>query len=217
MTDQATSSSPAVAPSEIVVLHAHDFAGRPGLYSDSVEVPDGSGKVSSSHLAQAALAAALLSLEEAGAIVLQERSERQGLLGHNTAITVAAGPTPATWPEDSMEARIVAAVAGAPVALESLVVMLLQKGASDPDRQAVAVIEEGLAGRGILTSEKTRHLLITSTHYHVTESGSALAAQAPVEAVKHRLERCASERAALWKGLMDGIKLGIAARGPSAD
>lgn len=211
-----TTETQTLAPSEVVVLRATEFVGKPGIYRDTVELPDGQ-KVSSGQLSKAALSAAVLAMEQAGAVAVSDQKGRQGLMP-TTFVLLSTGPAAASWPLHSAEAQMAARLAQGPLTVQDLVFALLQKRASDPDQLAVQLIEDGLVARGLLTQEKTKRLMVlTTVRYHLADHAAEVVAHQPVEPIKRLLEDCKTGRADLWKRLHDQIKIGIEARGPATD
>ena len=208
----------ALAASEAVYFHPHLFAREKALL-DAATLLGSERKVDLSEIAEAMLQAALVDAERAGAIRLQrEKASRLfGLRKVDALVVHAAGPASAL-PAGSLEARIHAAVEHGPHEVERVVHAVLGQDADVPHLLVLALVHEGLAGRGLLERRETKKLGIFKTEsYHLPESTRLLAHATPGEDVRKALDAWSAARGADQELLVKGIRKGIAGRREASD
>ena len=182
MTETTTTPTAVFAPSELVLLFGERFAGQGSMAKGKEELLTGAGTVATNDLGEAALLVALLSLEEAGLLRLEQRSVRWllGLLTRKTVFAVRTG-SPRPWPAGSIEPRLFAALGSGEMDVEDLVYHFFGDDAGWPKQYLLEMIKQGLVGRGLVQREEVKKMKVfTSTRDTLPESTRALlAGQSP--------------------------------------
>lgn len=155
-------------------------------------------------LGVAALAAAFLGAERAGAIELRIATKRVWLIMQ--ASTLHAGPAgAATFPGGSLEDRIVAALRERGESrVPTLVRDLFTGPHATPERLVVDAIEAGLRARGLLADSG------------LTDAGAAASRATDAEPLSHLLAQTPAARPQTWRLLEMGVRQGLAALRPPA-
>jgi hypothetical protein len=209
-----------LTPSEIILLRADEFVAAASALDtinmigkfDLLHKP---GKVQARGLSQMLFSAALLAAERMGQLRLEIGSPKGlfSFFSSPTAIAFAANNTN-SWPEGSLENRIVQAVQGRgqlPVA--QTVYEVLEYNDSRYFNLTPELVKEALAFRNLLIKEQNTQLLIVkTTRYHLPESTMQLVAAQPVEPVRQLIEDTRRNDARLWKLLQTAIEKGMEKR-----
>lgn len=208
-----------LTPSEIMVLRGDRFAEPAGMLGYREEVLTSGIKVSTEKLARPLLMAALFANREAGALRLevQQRKAMFGLVSREVAVA-HPGPSPAPWPEGTLERTLAAMASGGPVEVYDMVMRLIGQDRRDPSGWVIGMVKAGLAGRGLLEVEEKKTLLVfTSAKFLLPEGTRALAESAPVERLQGHLERWQREQPQLWAAMEKGVRSAITFRTESSD
>lgn len=219
MSPQPLQSYP-LTPSEIVLLNGEAFAPPPGLPalgpaaqgSDALPLLHTDQKVAAPALARALLRAALLAAEQAGALRLEVRPKPTPFgPSKMKSLYLEPGETDPAWPAPSFESRLRPLAALREAAL--VVHGLLEAEAPNPWHHTADLVKRGLAQRGLLeTVEVVQFGFVRAQAYQLPEATRALAAQAPIEAVKALLGACEQGRPEVWAHLGQQIDAGLRAR-----
>lgn len=219
MTDIAALRASPLTPSEIVLLNGEAFAPPAGL-SDALPLLASGQTVAAPALARALLAAAFLAAEAAGDLRLEVRpkptpfgvSKVRVLYAEPGDEAESARSDRGTWPAPSLEARL-RPLAAALREVALLAAALLEAEAPNPWHHTAELVQRQLAERGLLaTTEVVRFGFVKAQAYRLPEATRALAAQAPVAAVKELLEACQRGRPEVWAQLGQQIDAGLRAR-----
>jgi hypothetical protein len=211
MIDNAAAS---LAPSEVILLHADEFAPAAGAIDAKMDLLHKEGKAQAKGLGRSLLLAAFLANEQAGVLRLEVRAKK-ALFGLRTVQALYADPTgqQVQWPDWSLEARIAQLVQGGSREVSELVYVLLGKDAKSYYNLTPDLTQQGLAARGLLVAETTTHAkIIKTTRLRMPESTGHLAAAQPVEPLRHLLASAETGRPDLWKKLVDAVDSGVKRR-----
>lgn len=159
----------AVTPSEAVLLHGDRFAKSDTILTTGETLLLNGAKVAAEDLSRAALAAAVLANERAGAIRLEVRTEKHlfGLIKTRRIYAETADAAPA-WPRGSLEAVLLAcrAETGARKVADILY-HVMEEDSPAPARQVLHLIKRGLIGRGLLKTQETKVLKVFKGTRHI--------------------------------------------------
>jgi hypothetical protein len=205
------------APSEVVLFNGEKFAKK--TMAGNVTLLHLDQNVSAAQLGQAALAAAFLANEQAGAVRLEVRQTKAlfGLITNNT-LFVEPVAAPSYWPANSIESRIY------PLAeqlraqngkndVANMVYELLGEDSDDPWKEVIELIKAGLAERSLLDRIKEKKLKIfTVWRYTLPDATKALASQQDVDPVQQVLLNCERSQPQLWQALTDANKRAVSRR-----
>jgi hypothetical protein len=208
-----------LAPSEIVLLHADEFAPAAGALDAKMDYLHKEGKAQAKGLGRVLLTAAFLGMEQAGALRLESRAKKT-LFGLRTVPALLAEGTgaPAAWPEGSLEARIAQALQGGAAEVSAIVYRLLGKDSNAHYNLAPDLAQAGLAGRGVLEVEKTQHMKILSgQRFRLPDAARGLLVEFPAGSVRQALDATEQGRPELWQALRDAIDSGVARRQKTND
>lgn len=222
-TSTTATATEVLTPSEVVLLNGDQFS---KLDKNGFPLPRGEIKVDPNPLALAALEAAILGNERAGAVTLEQGIEKKlfGIL-KSKVVRLRPGAAAPQWPEGSYEARIYERVKkggaeGVPV--KTLVIDLFPSDDDHPWIEVLQQIAQALRGRG-LADEQTREkkalgiFKLKSTVSVLNAAGAALAERHPVAPVQDLLTSCRRERPEAW-GIIDAsVKAGLNYRQESTD
>ncbi len=176
-----------LAPSEVVMLRAADFA-APGRLGFGEHVLGGDGKVNALEWMRAAWLAATAAVVASGDVRLTPTSTKHlfGLVNSHGVSAERAGGA-GDWPAGSLESRLVGWIARGPTSLSDAYVAVLAETTANPEILGLAIARAGLLGRGLLESRATRLLkFLPSTEIVVPPATAAAAdgvAVAPVQAL----------------------------------
>lgn len=207
-----------LTPSELVLLNGEAFAPRAGL-ADRLPLLNSEVVVTATVLVRAMLAAAFLVNEQAGTLHLEARP-RPTPFGPSKLRTLFVEPGEAApaWPASSLEASLPTLAAqlrpshGAPEA-GAVVHAWLEADTPNPWHQAAALMQHGLADRGLLEVTEVIQFGFVRTQAHRLAAGTAsLAAEGPLGAVRELLEDCARRRPEIWAQLAEQIDGGLRRR-----
>jgi hypothetical protein len=215
--------SPDLTPSELVYLNGEKFASKSGVFNKTRLVHTDLS-VSQAQLAQAALAAAFLTLEQQGTLRLDVRKKKVlfGLASSKGLYADSHGPA-ADWPPQTLESTLpgLAYQLGMDKnknELDTIIYVWLGQDSSSPFEDVFTRIKEGLAARGLLETHQETHLKIfKSTVFTCPESTRQLAAAQSLQPVQQLLDNCQQTRPEVWKMLNDSIKHGITLRQEQTD
>jgi hypothetical protein len=122
------------------------------------------------------------------------------------------------WPEHSLESRAGLIVRSGAVEVNNLIYALLLEDVEEPWHWSVSLVEKGLAERGLLQTEETRHLKVfTTKHYTLPDSTRALASQLSPTVVYDLLQQAQQSRPDVWKLLVEQIEKGVRRRKKAAE
>lgn len=202
-----------LTPSETVYFHPAAFA-RPKSLVDAVALAHTDQKYDASELGTAALAAALLGAEGPGAVKLEPgKSGRLFGLRKVDAAIVRAGAARPAFPAGTLEHAMVAAVQERERDVEDVVKAVLRTDSPDPYVSALALVEEGLASRGLLEARESRRLKVFRARTYVVPPATAeLAKSTTASAAKDAADAAAATRPDLWRLVLDGIHRAAKAR-----
>ena len=209
----------ALAPSEIVLLHADEFAPAAGALDAKMDYLHMEGKAQAKGLGRALFTGAFLGMEQAGALRLESRAKK-AMFGRRSVPALfaegAGGPVP--WPEGSLEARIAQTLQGGAAEVGEIVYRLLGKDSTVHYNLAPDLAQAGLAGRGVLEAEETQHMKILSRRrYRLPDAARGPPATFPAGPVSQLLDATERGRPEIWKMLRDAIDSGGARRQKSND
>lgn len=204
-----------LTPSEIMVLLGDHFVEPAGMLGYKEEVLTSGTKVFTAKLARPLLATALFANREAGALRL-ELEQRKAMFGlmSKEVVAVHRGPSPAPWPEGTLERTLATmAASGGPVDVREMVTRLIGQDRTDPSGWVIGTVKAGLAGRGLLGVEERKALLVFTTAKFILPEGTrALAASAPVDRLKEHQVRWQREQPRLWAATEKAIRAAIVFR-----
>jgi hypothetical protein len=212
-----------LTPSEVVLLNGDRFS---KLDKNGFPLPRGETKVDPNPLAIAALEAAILGNERAGAITLEHGIEKKlfGLL-NSKVVRLRPGAAAPQWPAGSYEARIFERVkkgGGEGTLVKTLVIDLFPSDDDHPWIEVLQQIAQALRARG-LADEQTREkkalgiFKLKSTVSVLNAAGASLAERHPVEPVQDLLASCKRERPEVWSIIESSVKAGLNYRQESSD
>lgn len=216
-------STEMLTPSEVVLLHGDQFS---RLDKNGFPLLRGETKVDPNPVAIAALEAAILGNEHAGAIDLEQGIEKRlfGLL-KSKVVRLRPGAAAAQWPEGSYEARILERVKqggseGTPV--KTLVIDLFPSDDDHPWIEVLQQIAHALRNRGLADEEMREKkalgiFKLKSTVSVLNAAGASLAERHPVAPVQDLLASCQRERPELWSIIDSSVRAGLNFRQESTD
>jgi hypothetical protein len=214
---------PYLTPSEWVYLNGEKFASKSGVFNKT-RLVHADLSVSQAQLAQAALAAAFLTLEQQGTLRLDVRQKKVlfGLASSKALFADSTGPA-AAWPAQTLESALPGlayqlAMDKNKNEIDTILYVWLGHDSGSPFEEVFDRIKWGLASRGLLETHQETHLKIfKSTVFTCPETTSQLAAAQPPQPVQQLLDQCQQTRPEVWKMLNDGIKRGITLRQEKTD
>lgn len=205
---------PSLTPSERVYLHAEAFA-RERTLKQAIGLVHSDKKVDASELNSAILAAAVLGAERAGRLRLRvgERSKWFGLRKAPGLFLEATGDA-ALFPAGTLEHDLAALAQGAKDGeATELLKTLLREDSSWPETNSLGLVQEGLAKRGLLTSEQTKRFgFIRVDLYRTTEALLELRAGQGPEDIAKLFDEARTSRPTEWGLLQDAIRAATQAR-----
>jgi hypothetical protein len=204
-------SAPTFTPGELVVLFGDRFSEEGGLLGAKEEILTSGKKVLADKVAKAALGAAVLAAEKAGAARLDLRTGKAlfGLV-KTRKLHLVPGGSPAAFPQGSLEAFLAAAAAREP-RLEDALARAIGEETYNADEQAITVVKQGLASRGLLDRvEKKTLKVFTSTSYALPETTRAAAARERPDAVAALLAEAERTRPELYAEVQKSVTSALA-------
>ena len=212
---EAVPAAPHVAPapftpSELVTFFGERFAGEGGMLTAKEEVLGSGRKVSSEELARAAILAAILEAERAGAVRLETRATSKlfGLV-KGEKLHLIPGGAAAAWPRGSLEQAVADAAAREPT-VEEAVAAIVAKESYNPSQELLAIVKAGMTARGLLEVEEKKTLVVfSSARFIVPEDTRLAAGHADVAAVERMLREAEQGRPAIWQALVKNVRAGI--------
>jgi hypothetical protein len=202
-----------ITPSEVVLLHASQFAPEGTMLKGGswTALTDGA-KVGYTDLTVALLSAALLANEQAGVVRLRMQPKK-AMLGLKTVNVVMVdwlqdGPA---WPDGTLEWMAVEGMRSQkPREAADVFTGLLLMDSTYPHILATNIVLANLASRDVILSEEKKKLLIgTTVNYKVTEQTRAVMAACPPGPVQQLLTQCQQGRPDIWQGLVEAGKAAI--------
>ena len=215
---EAGAGAARLTPSETVLLHGDRFAGEAGMLRGKTELLTAEKKVSTDQLAEAALAAAVLGSEQAGAIRLEARTKKVlfGLMSRQTLYAEAAGG--AAPPQGTLEAFFLAALGTGPREVDDVVYEMLETDTDYPAETVLDRVRLGLFGRGLLERDEVRKLKFFTTYrYRLAPAAAELLRGQPADPVRRLLDEAERGRAAVWQLLRKHIGSALARRKEQSD
>jgi hypothetical protein len=207
MTDFENAAQPTFTPSELVVLFGEKFADEGGMLAAREEALVSRMKVSAEKLAHAALAAALLGNEQAGAVRLEHRKGKAmfGLM-NTEKLHVVLGDYEPAWPDGTIEATVALLAHGGPTIAE-LFQSAIGSESHNPGQQVCAMVKAGLAGRDLMDVAERKMLgLITVPQFILRDQVRRMAMAESPEPVQAMLRRAEKERPQVWEQLTREIR-----------
>lgn len=196
-----------LVPSERVYLHAEAFA-RERTLKQAVGVLQTDKKVDAAELNAAVLSAAVLGAEQAGVVKLRvgEQSKWFGLR-KAPGLFFEPGPTPGVFPPGTLEGDLPAMMGKVKTGIATSVIReLLRADSSWPELNSLDLVKQGLAKRGLLTTEQEKRLgLFKVDVYRVPESTRALRQREGPEEVKRLFDDARTNRPQEWALLQEAI------------
>ncbi len=223
---QASSTAPAtemLTASEVVLVNGDQFS-KPD--KNGFPLPRDEARVDPNPLAIAALEAALLANERAGASTLEQGIEKKlfGLL-KSKVVRLRTGTAAPQWPPLSYEGRMYDKVKQAGpegTTVKQLVIDLFPSDDDHPWIEVLQQIAQALRARG-LADEQTREkkalgiFKLKSTVSVLNAAGASLAERHPVEPVQDLIASCKRERPEVWSIIDASVKAGLNYRQESSD
>lgn len=223
---QASINAPAteiLTASEVVLVNGNQFS-TPD--KNGFPLPRDEARVDPKPLAIAALEAALLANERAGAIVLEQGLEKKlfGLF-KSKVVRLRAGAAAPQWPPLSYEGRIYDKVKQAGPEGTTVKQLVIDLFPADDDHPWVEVLQQiALALRGrSLAEEQTREtkslkiFKLKSTVSVLTPAGASLAERHPLAPVQDLLAACKRDRPEAWSIIDSSVKAALNYRQESSD
>jgi hypothetical protein len=200
-------------PSELIVLHGEQFAGKGG-WLDGVRLPHGGPRVAGAPLGERLLAAALLANEQVGSVQLAVWTpERRPW---DVILCALSGEVWVTWPAASLEAQVYAGVQSGPLAVSELVYTILGADHDNPWQQVLCAATRGLLARRLVEAAPVHYLLFTVERLQVPARTAIRLAAQSLDGVTRLLAACEQARPDLWRLLCREIHAGVDRRRPSA-
>lgn len=167
MTETTTRTEVVFAPSELVLLLGEQFAGPGSMAKGKEELLSGAGTVATNDLGDAVMLVALLSLEQAGLIRLEQRARKAlfGLMTKQIVVAVRTG-SPRPWPAGSIEPRLLAAVGAAEAEVADVIYDFFGENVGWPRSALLEEVKKGLVGRGLVERQETTKLKVFTTVTH---------------------------------------------------
>ena len=209
----ASEASVSLTPSEQALIYADRFAPKGSMLKGKENLLLGEGNVAVNPLAEVMLCLALLGLEKAGTVKLQQAT-RKSLFGlikrHVIEVTPTGGAMP--YPEGSLEALLARNLTSAPVDFGDLVYAFFQDDMKWPHQFILDVAKAALGDRGVLQLESTKKMLVfTTVKATVAEDRkAALLAGTPAEA--QALMKAAEGRGTFWTEMVKQASSGLLRR-----
>jgi hypothetical protein len=211
MSDAVPQAAPTFTPSELVVLFGEQFADEGGVLTAKVETLISGAKVHAEKLAYAAVAAAALAAETAGAIRLDHRRGKAlfGLVKTEDVRVLPGTGSAAAFPEGTLE-RAFADAAPADKDVDTIVREVLGAESYNPPQRLVGLVHAGLAQRGLLGSEETKVLKVfTGSRFTLLPATRDAALAASVTEVKELLRGAEQGRPELWEAMRKEIRSAV--------
>ncbi len=209
--------------SEVVLVHGEQFS-RPD--KNGFPLPRDEARVDPNPLAIAALEAALLANERAGAIALELGIEKMlfGLL-KSKVVRLRTGAAPPQWPPLSYEGRMYDKVKQAGPEGTTVKQLVIDLFPADDDQPWIEVLQQialALRGRGLADEQtrETRSLKIfklKSTVSVLNAAGASLAERHPATPIQDLLASCKRDRPELWSIIDSSIRAALNFRQESSD
>ena len=200
------------APSEMAFLHGDELAGKGGLL-DGVHLLHTPTRLAGPQLVPLIYAAAILANEEVETIRLVEHESHEDRSVWNE-LYVADGPAAVNWPGQSIERRLCAMLSPQPIRVFELLYNLLAADRDNPWQQAVDVVAEGLAERGLAEKQTVHHLFFSTERLALSERTRNRVALQSLDRVRDLLRTCQETRPAVWQMLIRDIRRGVERRRP---
>ncbi|HET6763230.1 MAG TPA: hypothetical protein VFH27_06150 [Longimicrobiaceae bacterium] len=207
-----------LTPSEQTLVYADQFAPKGSMLKGKENLLLGEGNVAVNTLAEVMLSVAVMALEKAGVVRMQQvtRKSMFGLIKRQVVELTPTG-TKASFPDATLESLLAARLGSAPIDVDDLVYAFFSDDMKWPQQFIVDVAKSGLSERGILHAEKTTKLLMFSTVKATVapEHRAALQAGAPTDA--RALVKDAESRGTLWTVINKQAASGIGRRTEASD
>ena len=211
MSDAVPQAAPTFTPSELVVLFGEQFAEEGGMLTARVETLISGARVHAEKLAYAAVAAAALAAEKAGAIRLDHRRGKAlfGLVKTEDVRVLPGTDADARFPEGTLE-RAFADAATADRDVDAIVRTVLGAESHNPPQRLVALVHAGLAHRGLLGSEETKVLKVfTGSKFTLLPATRDAALAESPSGAKELLRGAEQGRPELWEAMRKEIRSAI--------
>lgn len=200
----STVSQSSLAPSELVLLRAEEFA-KKGRMSN-ITIMNTNVTVNPEQLGKAILRAAIIANIQAGTIRL-EQQQSKGSFGLRKVTTLHMLPVNvgATWPDHSVESQLSSQVMANRGSSEvySIVYKWLEQDSFHPWEKVVENVQEGLSKRGLLgKTEEKKMGIFTSNTYQLPQGTASMPDRRSVESVKEMLNEYSNMHKEVW-GLLE--------------
>lgn len=174
---QAGQTAGALAPSELILLNADQFASKGGMLSSNFDLIHKDGGANSNDLGKVIGGAAVIYLEQAGALRLNVVSKKAFLRSVTVLVAEPAG-APANVPPTSLEGAIQGMImARGPMEINEIFYTLLEQDSTVPWLELCTKVVLGLHARGLTYKEEYKKLLMKMYRHKATPEAVALAAQ----------------------------------------
>jgi hypothetical protein len=203
-----------LAPTELILLNGERFASKGGMLSNSFDLIHSGAPVSSTDLGKVISGAAMLSLEQAGAVRLNPVSKKAFL---RTVTVLMAEPTgaPIPFPPTSMEASLYAILMSrGPTEVNDLFYILMAQDHTMPWSHLCHLVVKGLEARGLTYTEETKGLIFKGTRHRATPEAMALAAAQDVNPIQQMV---GAYSPAQWQMLTGEIAKAVSRRTESSN
>jgi len=196
------SASPqsSLAPSELVLLRAEEFA-KKGRMSN-ITIMNTNVTVNPDQLGKAILRAAIIANINAGTVRLEQQQSKASFgLRKVTTLHMLPGNASAAWPDHSIEGQLCSQVLTNRGNSEvySIVYKWLEQDSFHPWEKVVENVQEGLSKRGLLgKTEEKKMGIFTSNTYQLPQSTASMPDRSSVESVKEMLNEYSNQNRDKW-------------------
>jgi hypothetical protein len=205
-------AQPKLAPSELVLFHAEDFA-----QAGSMRLPHTNTRVSAQELGQTILAVAVLANERARTVDLKV-DRKEALFGCLvTRLVIEAADTRPDWPVESLEYQVWSAAGSLPREgrhdVFSNVHALLKVDSAAPWKHVVNLVAKGLVERGLLEVDQEAWTPIFSPGRCIPPLGTAFAiGHESAIPIQEMIADCQQTQPELWRQLVEEIRSAVRQR-----
>lgn len=178
MSEDAFTSAPVFAPSELVILFGDRFAPEAGLLTSKEEILISRAKVNSEKLMNAAMKAALYAVHRSGAARLDVHAAKAmfGLM-NTTKVFWRQGTGTASFPPGSLEAFLLEA-AVMENEVKDVLKAFIGEEVSNPPQRALGLMKRGMSERGLLEAEMKKTMMVFTTIDYALPAATRMAAEA---------------------------------------
>lgn len=215
---QAVAAQPqgALSPSELVLLRGEAFLAP---VKQGYPLPLANIKVDRAALVRMVVTAAVLSGEQAGACRLElQTPPSKGIFKSPPRVYIIPTGAVPVWPANCLEYALPGLLSAATPAAEhptanEVITGWLKTQWPEPEEELLHLIQEGLCARGLMQrqAETKRSFFSTAQviHYIPTAVLREMVHWQPVESLQALINRCRTQRPALWETLGADIHAGL--------